>query len=124
MKLSVRFGDFGGAIQIQHGEAEISANRDFSVETSELEVEGIKRASIHPVNSFEFETERTDGWVVSITQSPFESKTTFIITRRRDHQTTKEYMTRDGEWKTSHWLKQLPDDAMRIPLLTLDEVAV
>ncbi len=124
MKTNVRIGDVGGAVRIQYGRAEISANRDFSVEITELEVEGIKRASIHPVNSFEFEIERTDGWTVSITQSPFESKSTFVITRRRGHKPTEEYMTKDGEWKTAAWLKQHPDDALRIPLLVLEETAV
>lgn len=130
MKARVRFGDFGGKVEVQGGEVVIdSAGRrnDFSVFMEELEAPGVKAINVFP-RDLDFKIEQEDGWILNIGRGIHE-KEHLIVTRFKRPKVggtlTSEYLTREGKWlPVPPGYGPYPSDIMKIPAPTPEEVPV
>lgn len=124
MKAIVRVGDFGGKVEVLHGKAVISSERDdFIVCMEEVSVPAVENIMVFP-RDLVFEIEQKDGWVIDIRRGIYE-KEHLIITRFKRPKPggtlTSEYLTRDGRWLPKLGYGPYPPDITKIPIPALEK---
>ncbi|MGB2762752.1 MAG: hypothetical protein WBC21_04465 [Minisyncoccales bacterium] len=120
MKVVVDSGHYGASVSVDAGKTIIKRDgSDFPVRLEDIKREGIEAIEAHTIYGLTIRIEQENGWVVYIDEDVYH-KGVLIVTRLRRSETDKrQYLSRYGEWlEKSKELGPLPDNAVRIPILT------
>lgn len=122
MKLTVAVGSFGGKAEVQEGKAIISGmgRHDFPVSMEELERMDVNKIRVFP-RDLQFEIGIIDGWTIVIAMDEQYDKKRLIVCRWRTPEpgirpTTREYLSKKGEWRPYPYRPGLPRNIMKIPI--------
>ena len=122
MKAIISFGDFGGKLEVQGGEAIISSDprSNFSVHLEKIVHSQIDKVNILPGSGFRIELEQKNGQVILIEESSYnKGKLAFkrFLRTKIGEMLEEKYFTREGRWSSEAKGYGPPlDDALLIPI--------
>ncbi len=122
MKAEIRYGDFGGKVEVDNRKVDISKhNGDFGILVKELQDENLKKIYIFP-GSLEMTIARSDNFEIKIGKGYYDDNQTLVVTAwyRTPNSDIKNriYLTKHGNWLPEPKSGLLPGDALRIPIFS------